>query len=177
MRCQILAVGLAAAAALAVPGCRKIETEKLDPVRAIQAQVRPRFRPPADGLLTAAQIDAYLAVKRSAGRRPPADVAEEGSLDPAELAWVRARIAEALLALDARQVSEGAGETYAAALTRLRETRRSTRDAKTAARLDAEIAALERERAALRRPLPASPAGKNAALVASRRAELERLDP
>jgi hypothetical protein len=116
-------------------------------------------------------------VKRSAGRRPPADVAEEGSLDPAEFAWVRARIAEALLALDARQVSEGAGETYAAALARLRETRRSTRDAKTAARLDAEIGALERERAALRRPVPASPASKNAALVAPRRGELERLDP
>src|SRR5262252_2379981 len=136
MRPRILALGLAAAVAVA-GGCRKGETEKLGPVRALQAEVRPRYRPPADGLLTASQIDAYLTVRRSAGRRSPSDAAEDATLDPAELAWVRARIVEALLALDAKQVSEGASESYAAALSRLRETRRTAHDAKTAGRLDA----------------------------------------
>ncbi len=98
-------------------------------------------------------------------------------VDPAEFAWVRARIAEALLALDARQVSDAAAETYASALAHLRETRRAAKDPKTAARLDAEIAALEKERAALHRPVPASAASRNAALVAPRRAEIERAGP
>jgi hypothetical protein len=168
---------LAALAALTAASCRKLEAPRLDAVRALQAKVRPGFTPPADGVLKNAQIDAYLKVLRESGRRPPSDVAESLGIDPAEFAWVRARIAEGLLALDARQVSDAAAETYAATLSRLRETRRATRDAKTAARLDTEIAALEKERAALHRPVPASPASRNAALVAPRRGELERSGP
>jgi len=168
---------LAALAALTAASCRKLETPRLNAVRALQAKVRPAFTPPADGLLKTAQIDVYLKVLRESGRRPPSDVAESMGIDPAEFAWVRSRIAEALLALDARQVSDAAGETYAATLARLRETRRATRDARTAARLDAEIAALEKERAALHRPVPASPASRNAALIAPRRAELQRSGP
>ena len=168
---------LAALAALAASSCRKLEAPRLDAVRAFEAKVRPRFTPPADGLLTNAQLDAYLKVLHESGRRPPSDVAESMGVDPAEFAWVRARIAEALLALDGRQVSDTAAENLAAALSRLRETRRATRDSRTAARLDTEIAALEKERAALHRLVPASPASRNGALVAPRRAELERYGP
>lgn len=170
-------VVLAAGAALLPASCRKLEAPKLDAVRALEAKVRPGFTPPADGILTTAQIDAYVKVLRESGRRPPTEVAESMQIDPAEFSWVRARIAEALLALDARQVDDAAAETYTATLARLRETRRATRDAKTAARLDVEIAALEKERSALHRPVPASPASRNAALVAPRRAELERVGP
>jgi hypothetical protein len=150
---------------------------RLEAVRALEARVRPAFAPPADGLLTTAQIDAYLKVLRASGRRAPSDVAESMEVDPAELAWVRARVAEAFLALDARQVSDAAAETYASALARLRETRRAAKDPKTSARLDVEIAALEKERAALHRPLPVSAASRNGVLVAPHRAELERAGP
>ncbi len=98
-------------------------------------------------------------------------------VDPGEFGWVRARITEALIALDARQVGDAAYEAYGTALVRLRETRRSTRDPKSAARLEAEIAALERERGTLRRSDSASAASKNGARVAARRAELERVGP
>jgi hypothetical protein len=161
----------------AAPGCRKLETRELDPVRALRARARPAFRPPADGLLTDAQVETFLKVRSAAGRRPASEVATEMGVDPVEFAWVRARIVEALVALDARQVGEGAYESYGAALSRLRDARRSTRDGKAAARLDAEIATLERERATLRHADATSPASRNAARVASRRAELERVGP
>jgi len=162
---------------VAASSCRKLEAPRLDAVRALQAKVRPRFTPPPDGLLKDAQIDAYLKVLRASGRRPPSDVAGSMGIDPAEFAWVRARIAEAFLALDARQVSDAAVENYTAALARLRETRRTTRDARIASRLEVEIAALEKERASLHRPFPATPASRNAVLVAPRRAELEQIGP
>jgi len=176
MKAARLVLLLAASAAF-FPACRKLETEQLDAVRALRARARPRFQPPADGLITDAQIDTFLKVRQAAGRRPAADVAADFGADPAELAWTRARITEALLALDARQVADSASEVYGAALARLRETRRTTRDAKASARLDAEIAALEKERSGLKRGDVAAPAYKNAARVAPRRAELERVGP
>ncbi len=168
---------LAATAALAAASCRRAEAPTLDPVRAIRERVRPRFSPPADGLLTDAEIDAFIRVRTASGRRPPADVAEEMKVDPAEFAWVRTRIAEALMALDAERATDAAADSYAEALAALRETRRTTRDGKAALRIDAEIAALEKERSGLRRPIPASPARRNAAHIAPRRAELERIGP
>ncbi len=95
-------------------------------------------------------------------------------MDPAEYAWVRARIQEALLALDADRVAAASSEGYARAIAGVREARRSTRDPKIAARLDAEIATLERERASLRKTGPASGSlQRNAALVSPRRAQIE----
>jgi hypothetical protein len=168
----------AAASVLALlPACRKIETRDFDAVRALRARARAGFQAPPDGLLTDAQVETFLRVRRASGRRPPSEVAVELGVDPAELAWARARIAEALLALDAKQVADAAFETYNAALARMRETRRATKDARVAARLDTEITALERERASLRRGDAASPAVRNGALVAPRRAELERVGP
>ena len=168
---------LAATAALAAAFCRKVEAPRIDPVRAIRERVRLRFSPPANGLLTDAEIDAFVRVRKASGRRPPADVAEEMDVDPAEFSWVRARIGDALMALDAQRATDAAAGSYAEALATLRETRRTTRDARAASRIDAEIAALERERSGLRRPISAAPAGRNAARIAPRRAELEQLGP
>jgi hypothetical protein len=169
---------LVAAAAAVAPACRKLEPPSLDPVRALRARVRPGFRAPSDGLLTAAQVDTFLRVRRAAGSRPESVAASALGADPAEIAWVRARIGEAILLIDARRVAEASAEEYASSLARLRETRRTTKDPKAAAKIDVEIGALERERAAARRDDAASPAVvKNAALVAPRRSELERLGP
>lgn len=171
------AVLLLAALAAAAPACRKLETGQLDAVRRLKARVRPSFQPAADGLLTDAQIDTWVRFRKAAGRRPPSDVTREMDVDSAELAWVRARITEALLVLDAKQVADAAYEAYGTALARLRDTRRTTHDARAAARIDAEIAAIERERAALKRNDSLTPASRNGARVAARRAELERIGP
>ena len=167
----LLALALVPAAA-----CRKLEQKDLDAVRALRARTLPRFRPPVDGVLTDAQLDAFVKLRRKAGGRSEAEAAAVLGADPAEMAWVRARIVEALLALDAKQVAETVSESYGAAITRLRETRRSERDPKTAARLDAEIGGLERERATLRKGEAPGPAvARNAARIAPRRAELAAL--
>ena len=173
-RCLALLVLAVLAAA---PGCRKLETRERDAVRALRARARPRFQPPSDGLLTDAQVETFLRVRRAAGRRPASEVAIEMGVDPVEFGWIRARIVEALVALDARQVGDGAYESYGAALARLRDARRSTRNPRAAARLDAEIATLERERSTLRHADETSPAARNATRVAPRRGELERIGP
>ena len=167
----LLTLGLLATAA-----CRKLESSDLDAVRALRARALPHFRPPADGVVTEAQLDAYVRFRRAAGNRSEAEAVAALGADPAEIGWVRARIAEALLALDAKQVTDTVSESYGAAIARLRETRRAERDPKTAGRLDAEIAGLERERAALRKgDAPGPAAAKNAARIAPRRAELAAL--
>ena len=159
--------------ALPAAACRKLETRDLDAVRALRARAQPRFRPPADGVCSDAQLEAFLKVRRVARNRSDAETASALGADPAEIAWVRARIVEALLALEARQVTDAAFESYGGAIARLREARRSTRDSKTTARLDVEIAGLERERASLRKGESPAPASlKNAARLAPRRAEL-----
>ena len=129
--------------------------------------------------MTAAQIDLYLKVRRAAGRGSDAEAARALGADPAEFAWTRARITEALAAHDARRVADAALESYARALAALREARRAAPDARTAAPLDFEIAALEKERASLRRrPVDFPPAAAaNDALVETRRAEIESVRP
>jgi transposase-like protein len=160
------------------PGCRKLEPPKLDPVRALRGRAT-RFAPPPDGKLTARQVDAFVAVRKAAGSGSTAAAASAAGEDPAEFFWVQARIAEALGALDARKVVNAAFESYGRSIASVREARRTAPDSRTAARLDAEIAALERERASLRKaPAETSPAvAANAALLAPRRAELEAVRP
>ncbi len=167
-----------AAAALCALGCRKGgQAPSLDAVRAIRSRVEPRFRPPESGELTPAQIELYLKV-RAAGGGPQADSARALGVDPAELEWTRARIAEALVALDAREVREAALESFGKGIAALREARNASRDPRSTARLDAEIAALERERAIARRMDRLPPgAARNAALVAPRRGQLESVRP
>jgi len=165
-------------AVLGALACRRGgEAPSLDAVRAIRSGAEPRFRPPESGELTPAQVDLYLKV-RAAGSGPEADAARALGVDPAELEWTRARIAEALVALDAREVREAALESYGKGIAALREARQASRDPRAAARLDAEIAALERERATARRMdrLPPGVA-RNAALVAPRRGKIESARP
>jgi hypothetical protein len=95
-------------------------------------------------------------------------------VDPDEVAWVRARVDEALIEADSRRVRAASDEVYARTIASLRETRKSVRDAASARSVDEQIAGLERERATLRRPSSAPPAViENARKVAARRADLE----
>lgn len=171
----LLAILLAAVLA----GCKRSEPGTLDPVRAIRGRVEPRFRAPADGRLTDAQIDKYLKVRRAIhGTASEAEAAHELGVDPAEVDWIRARIVEAFSVLDTRRVAEAGAEAYTRAIASLRQAREAARDSRTAAMLDAEIAAAERERAALKTPDPGPPAAAaNAVRVASRRAEIEAVGP
>ena len=161
----------------ALPGglcCRKIEPAKLDPVRALRSRVGPRFSAPADGQLTQRQVDMFLRVRGQTGSESDAQAARALGIDPLEFVWVRARIVEALGALDSRGVVDAAIESNTRALAALRQVRAATRDPKATARLDAEIAGIEKQRAALRKADPVAPQlQRNAALVAPRRAEIE----
>jgi hypothetical protein len=136
--------------------------------------LRPEFTPPADRLLTDPHLDLYVKVRRAARERSESDAARALGVDPDEFARVRARIVEALVALDESRVRRAAAETYARTIASLRQTLRSVRDAQTARTVEAQIAGLERERAGMRArgPLPVDIAA-NARKVAARRAELE----
>jgi hypothetical protein len=133
-----------------------------------------RFEPPADGLLTDRHLDLYGKVRRAARDRSESDAARALGVDPDEFAWVRARIVEALVALDASRVREASSQTYARAIASLRTTLKSVRDPQTSRTVESQTAALERERAGMRRsdPLPAALAS-NTRKVAARRSELE----
>src|SRR5512141_1841349 len=71
-----------------------------------------RFQPPADGLLTDAQIDRFVRVSRAARGRSGEEAARAVGVDPEEFGWVRARIVEALVALDTSQLRSSAEATY-----------------------------------------------------------------
>jgi hypothetical protein len=171
------AVRLAAAAILFFApcgACKRIEPPRLDAVRAFQRVARPAFQPPGDNLLTAAQVDLFLKVRTGARGVSLGEALTAAQADPGEFAWVRARIQEALLALDADRVFAASAESYARGIAALREARKAARDPKTLGRLDAEIATLERERGTLRRPGSGiASVSHNAALVSRRRAEIE----
>ena len=138
----------------------------------------PRFQPPADGLLTDEQVGRFIRVRRAAKGRTDAESARALGVAPEELAWTRARIVEALVALDDRRVRAASAEVYAKALAQLKASRASVRDASRARALDEQIAALERERAAVRREETPAPAlARNMQRVAARRAELESVAP
>jgi hypothetical protein len=137
-----------------------------------------RFQPPADGRLSDRHLDLYLRVRRAARGRTERDTARALGLDPAEFTWVEARVIEALVALDARRVRAGAAETYARAVASLRQTRQRARDPATAAALDAQIAAMEREWGTVRRTETLTPAlADNVRRVAGRRVEIAALGP
>lgn len=128
--------------------------------------------------MTDAQLERYVRVRRAARGRSDREAARAVGVDPDEFVWVRARVLEALVALQTSRVRSAAEGTYARTLAALRESRRSARDPQTARTLDEQIAGLERERSTLKRedPLPASVAA-NARKVAPRRAEIDAAPP
>ncbi len=138
----------------------------------------PRFRPPADGVLTDAQVETFLRVRRAAKGRTDAEAARALGVLPEELSWTRARVVEALVALDQKRVREESAEVYAKAVLRLKAAQAAARDPADARVIEEQIAALEKDRAAFRREETPSPAlTGNIARVAGRRAELEALAP
>jgi hypothetical protein len=173
-RALVLASFAAAASILAGPACRQAKPGPPVVAGAPVGLLPRRFEPPRDGLLTDRHIDLYGKVRRAARDRSESDAARALGLDPDELAWIRARIVEALVALDASRVREASAQTYARAIASLRVTLRSVRDPRTSRTVESQIAALERERAGMRRsdPLPAALAA-NTRRVAARRSELE----
>jgi hypothetical protein len=151
-----------------------MDPQKLPSVRRLSGGLAPRFAPPASGEITPAQIDLYLRVRRASRHGTDIAAARDLGIDPVEYDWVRARVLEALAYLDARRVQDGAAEAYGRSAAVLREARRETRDPRTASRLDAEIATMQREGTAARRSDPALASGvRNADLVARRRAEID----
>jgi len=162
----------------ATMACGKAEAPAAGkPVVAVPAAAR-RFAPPADGLLTDAQLDRYVAVRRAARGRTEADAARALGVDPDEHAWVRARVVEAIEALDERRVRTASAETYARTLAQLHETRKAVRDPATIKSLDEQIAGLEKERAAWKKPAPVAPSvAANARRVEKRRAEIDAPPP
>ena len=178
MRRALLAAWLGIAAFALAAGCRRAAEVRLDPVSALKTKVRPAFAPPPDGLLKPAQLDLFLRVRGRGRGDTEGDALRALGADPIEFAWIRSRIQEALLALDADRVAAAASEGYARALAALRGARKAVRDPKTAARMEGEIATLERERATLRRSgAPATSLARNAALISPRRAAIETAGP
>jgi len=164
--------------ACAAAACGKAEAPAA--AKRVAARVAPvlRFAPPSNGLLTDSQIDHFVAVRRVARGRTEADAARALGVDPDEHAWVRARILEAEIALDERRVRAASAETYARTLAQLHQTRGAVRDPATARSIDEQIAALERERSAWKKPEPLSPVvAANAKRVERRRAEIEAASP
>ncbi len=155
-----------------------------------------RFQPPADGLLTDAQIERFLRVRRAArgpgrpqgARTPPLEATprprsdEESAravgVDPEEFAWVHARIVEALVSLDTSQVRSAAEATYARTIASMREAAGRVKDQETLRRMEEQIGGLERERGSLRAgEKPPAALAANARRVAPRRAEIEATQP
>ena len=133
-----------------------------------------RFQPPADGLVTDAQLDRYARVRRAARGRSEEEAARAVGVDPEEAVWVRARVVEAIVYLEASQVRNAAEGTYARTIASLKEAAKSAKDKETLRKLEEQISLLERERAGLRAPdPPASSVAANARRVAPRRQELD----
>ncbi|MEP6801690.1 MAG: hypothetical protein ABJC07_07125 [Acidobacteriota bacterium] len=165
------AAGAAAACGRGAPADRLARAAAASTARLAQTAV---FRPPADGMLTEAQVDRYVKVRRAAKGRTDAEASRAVGVDPEEFAWVRSRIIEGLLEADRRRVRSASDEVYGRTIASLRETRRAVREASIARSVDEQIAGLERERATLRRAEPVSPAlAANARRVAARRGEID----
>jgi hypothetical protein len=170
---------LGSAAVFGALACGRGEKRPEEAVRAVRQRLEGRFVPPADGRLTDAQIDMFLRVRKAAVTEgSDSEAATRLAVSPAEFDWVRARIVEALLALDSRQASAGVFDAYGHAIEALREARRGAVDRASAAKVEGEISAFERERATLRRPDPlAAVVAANSAKVEKRRAEIEAVSP
>jgi hypothetical protein len=171
------AVALALYSSLAVACSREDRPAAARPAASRIIPVQ-KFVPPSDGLLTDSQIDRYIAVRRAARGRTEADAARALAVDPDEHAWVRARVLEALVALNEKRVRGSSVETYSRTLAKLHETRAAVKDPATARTLDEQITALEKERAAWKKPEPSPPSlAANARRVEKRRADIDAAPP
>jgi hypothetical protein len=133
-----------------------------------------RFQPPADGLVTDAQLDRYVKARRAARGRGEEGASRAVGVDPEEFAWVKARIIEALVYLETAQVRGAAEGTYSRTIASLKEASKGAKDRETTRKLEEQIAALEKERAGLKAPDNAPPSVvANAKRIAPRRAELQ----
>ncbi len=172
------------AATILLAGCRRLEDRAASPPPApppiAAGRLLPalRFKPPADGLLTEEQVDRFLRVRRAAKGRTDLEAAHALGIPAEEIAWTRARLVEALTALEDRRVKESSAEVYTRAAATLREARQSTRDPERARTLEEQIAILERTSVELRRAeTPPAALAANMRRLASRRAEIESLAP
>ena len=170
---------LGTALCLAVAACGKPEAKKAPQAPAVpRIPAVARFRPPADGILTDAQIDRYLRVRRAARGRSEEEAARAVGADPEESGWVRARVVEALVFLDTAQVRTAADATYARTIASVREATKSVKDRETLRKMEEQIAGLERARASPRPPeVPPPAVAANARKLAPRRAELDAARP
>jgi len=133
-----------------------------------------RFAPPADGLLTNAQIDSYIRVRRASRGRTDEEAAAAVRVDPEEYAWARARVLEALVFLEATQVRTAADGTYARTIASVREASRGAKDQETRRKLEEQVTALEKERSAVKAPDAVAPnVAANAKRIVPRRAEIQ----
>ena len=121
-RRAVLLVLLPVAATFGVFACRQEKPRPAAAAGRTRGLLAAHYQPPPDGLLTDRHLDLYGKVRRAARDRSEADAARALGVDPDEFAWVRARIVEALVALDGSRVREESGETYARAIASLRET-------------------------------------------------------
>jgi hypothetical protein len=124
------------------------------------------------------QVERFLRVRRAAKGRTDAEAARALGVLPEELSWTRARIVEVLVALDEKRVREASAEVYAKAVAQLKTAQSAARNPSDARVIEEQIAALEKDRSALRREETPPPSlARNIARVAGRRAELEALAP
>jgi hypothetical protein len=176
MKKMAACAGVAAFVALSMGGCQQKPGRTPRQAAALKGLVR--FRPAADGLITEAELDRYIRVRRGARGRTEVEAARAVGADLDEYAWVRARVIEALVALDTRKVRAASEETYARTIAALRRARQDSRDRVGQRTLEEQIAALERERASLKQiDTPPVAVALNAKRVAPRRAEIEALSP
>jgi hypothetical protein len=167
--------GVAAFVALSVIGCEQ-KPGRTPGQAAAALKGLVRFRPPADGLITQTELDRYIRVRRGSRGRTEVEAARAVGVDLDEYAWVRARVIEALVALDTRKVRAASEETYVKTIAALRRARQDSRVGQRT--LEEQIAALERERASLKQiDTPPVAVALNAKRVAPRRAEIEALSP
>lgn len=172
MRAPLAIAGLVAA--LAACGCGDDASSGEAPVESRRSGVveRESYRPPDDGVITAAQVEKFLKVREAALRAPastaPARPGDEGisgasearaaeltaarslSVPVEEYLWVRERILEAEAAALTAKLNADVLALLEKTLVSLRERRPSAPDDESRKLLDEQIASFEAEAARVR---------------------------
>jgi type II secretory pathway component HofQ len=162
-------------------------------------RVRDTYRPPADGRVTRAQVEAYERVlgaavasirahppQRSAGTSlgesetsPDVAAARRERIDPEEYLWVRERVLEAEASVATARLNADAVAILERTLAELRSRRSGAADEGSRKLLDEQVGIfggeVERLRREAREPEPSS-VRENVKLLEPRRARLEALE-